>query len=112
MNALTFPKREPKRWRVFLSAEVDAGSGSFPARIRDISETGALLESDYVPTSGGKLSLHCGEADIRGRVVWADRGWFGLEFDAPLEDGDLSDAAGAKLKVSAPRTYHSGEPLD
>ena len=43
MNALTLPKREPKRSRVFLSAQVDSGSGAVSARIRDISTTGALV---------------------------------------------------------------------
>ncbi len=112
MDGLTFPKREPKRWRVFLSAEVESGLESFSARIRDISETGALLESDFVPTPGETLRLTCGDAHAEGKVMWADRGWFGVEFLVPLEGDDLVDAAGAKLKVSAPRNYHSGEPLD
>jgi hypothetical protein len=112
MNALTFPKREPKRSRVFLSAQVDAGSGSMPVRIRDISRTGALLESDFAPKGGDTLELTCGTTVLRARVAWADRGWFGVEFFTPLVIGDLVDAAGTKLAVSAPRTYHRSERLD
>jgi hypothetical protein len=112
MNALTFPKREPKRSRVFLTAMVEPGTGHVPARIRDISRTGALLESDFVPTGGQILSLTCGTTTLEARVAWADRGWFGVEFTSPLEAADLVDAAGTKLQVSAPRTYHASEPLD
>ncbi|HEX2804055.1 MAG TPA: PilZ domain-containing protein [Sphingomicrobium sp.] len=112
MNALTFPKREPKRSRVFLTGQVDAGSGPIDVRIRDISTTGALLESDFAPKGGDTLELACGSTSLQARVAWADRGWFGVEFFTPLLVGDLVDAAGTKLQVSAPRSYHSGEPLD
>ena len=112
MNAVTFPKREPRRSRVFLTAMVEPGTGQVPARIRDISATGALLESDFVPTGGQTLALSCGTTRLEARVAWADRGWFGVEFFTPLVIGDLVDAAGTKLAVSAPRTYHRSERLD
>jgi hypothetical protein len=112
MNALTFSKREPKRSRVFLAAHVDAGAGPVAVRIRDISRTGALLESDFAPNGGETLELVCGSTTLRARVAWADRGWFGVEFFTPLVVGDLVDATGATLKVSAPRTYHRSERLD
>ena len=112
MNALTFPKREPKRSRVFLTAMVDSPVGRSPARIRDISNTGALLESEFVPKGGQVLALTCGTTKLRGRVAWADRGWFGVEFISPLDAADIVDIAGTTMQVSAPRTYHAGEPLD
>ena len=112
MNALTFPKREPKRSRVFLSAEVDAGKGPVTARIRDISRTGALMESDFAPKGGETVRMTCGSTVAEGRVAWSDRGWFGLEFDSPLTAEDLIDTSGATLSVSAPRTYRSADPLD
>jgi hypothetical protein len=112
MNAPTVPKRDEKRSRVFLSAQVDAGSGPAAVRIRDISRTGALLESDFAPNGGETVQLTCGSTELRARVAWADRGWFGVEFFTPLVAGDLVDAAGTKLAVSAPRTYHRSERLE
>jgi len=112
MNALTFPKREPKRSRVFLAAEVDAGRGPVVVRIRDISRTGALLESDFAPARGETVRMTCGSTVAEGHVAWSDRGWFGVEFDSPLTVDDLIDPQGAKLNVSAPRTYRAGDPLD
>jgi hypothetical protein len=111
MGALTVPKRDQKRSRVFLSAHVDSGTGPIAARIRDISRTGALVEADFAPAGGETLELVCGSTTLQARVAWADRGWFGVEFFTPLLVGDLVDAAGTKLKVSAPRAYHASEPL-
>jgi len=112
MGAVTVPKRDEKRSRVFLNGEIDAGDGSLPVRIRDISRTGALLESDSARNPGDVVQLSCGESKLQARVAWSDRGWFGVEFYTPLLVGDLMDATGAKLQVSAPRAYHSGERLD
>lgn len=112
MNALTVPKRAPKRSRVFLSAQIEAGGGPVEARIRDISASGALLESPLVPDCGSDVSVTCGKVRLDGRVVWAENGWFGVEFDQPLEMGRLVDAAGTQLQVSAPRTYRAGEELE
>jgi hypothetical protein len=82
------------------------------ARIRDISTSGALLESDTLPESGKAIDLQCGDTTVRGRVAWADRGWFGVEFDSPLTVDHFVDPFGAKLVVSAPRTYRSSDPLE
>ena len=112
MNALTIPKRDEKRSRVFLSAQFDCGEGSVEARMRDISSTGALLESDVLPPAGAAVTLTCGKTTIEARVAWADRGWFGVEFERPLMVSRLIDRSGAKLKVSAPRNYRAADPLD
>lgn len=112
MPALTIPKRAPKRSRVFLSAEVDCGSGPFPAHIRDISRSGALVEGEEAPEAGTAVRLTCGDTVADGRVAWTDRGWFGVEFDTPLLITQLVDPAGAKLNVSAPRTYRAADALD
>lgn len=112
MNAPTVPKRDDKRSRVFLSVEIDGGSGPVAARIRDISRTGALVESKFVPNGSDTVQLTCGSTRLQARVAWANRGWFGVEFDTPLLVGNLVDDTGTKLQVSAPRTYHASEPLD
>lgn len=109
MNALTVPKRDDKRSRVFLAADVEAGGKSVAARIRDISTTGALLESEFAPSQGKSVQICCGKVKLQARVAWVDRSWFGVEFETPLMMNKLVDRSGAKLKVSAPRTYRTGE---
>jgi hypothetical protein len=112
MQPLTAPKRAPKRSRVFLSATVDSGAGPVDARIRDISSSGALVESAVEPGAGEAIRLECGRTKLDGRVAWAERGWFGVEFETPLLTNRLVDPTGAKLAVSAPRTYRRGDALD
>lgn len=105
MQPLTVAKREPKRSRVFLVAHVDSGSGPVEARVRDISRSGALLESETAQHAGTAVRLTCGGAHIDARVAWAEDGCFGLEFETPLLVGKLIDQSGSKLNVSAPRSY-------
>jgi hypothetical protein len=112
MQPLTVPKRAPKRSRVFLMAELDSGSGPTPVRIRDISRLGALHQRRKRPGIGADVRLTCGNNIVDGRVAWVEDNCFGVEFATPLLAGDLMDATGAKLKVSAPRTYRSGDLLD
>ena len=109
MQPLTVPKREPKRSRVFLVATVDSGGGPVDARIRDISATGALLESDRVPAQGASVRLACGGTHLDARVAWAEDSWFGLEFETPLLVGKLIDNDGSKLNVAAPRSYRRSD---
>lgn len=108
MTAL-IKKRDDKRARVFLSAQVESGAGSFGVRIRDISSTGAQLDSDRIPPEGETVILRCGRTALQARVAWVDDGCFGVEFYTPLVVGDLKDATGMKLRVSAPRNYRAGE---
>lgn len=108
MNALTVPKRDEKRSRVFLAAEVEFGGQCVAARVRDISITGALLESDFTPALGHSINIRCGDSKLDARVAWIDRCWFGVEFDETLEMTDLVDNSGARLAVSAPRNYRAG----
>ena len=109
MQPLTVSKRQPKRSRAFLVAQLDSGSGPMQARVRDISRSGALLEADSVPDEGACVRLTCGGAHLDARVVWAQDGRFGLEFETPLLVGKLTDKSGTRLNVSAPRSYRPND---
>lgn len=109
MRSPTLPKRKPKRSRLFVSAQFDAGAGPIPAYIRDISRSGALLETDSAPGTGTSVRLTCGDTTVDGWVAWVERGWFGVKFDTPLLASEVADPTGVKLAVSAPRTYRSGD---
>ena len=109
MQPLTVPKREQKRSRVFLVAQVDSGRGPDEARIRDISRSGALLESKTEQQAGTTVRLTCGGTNLDARVAWAEDGCFGLEFKTPLLVGKLIDHLGTKLNVSAPRSYRRSD---
>jgi hypothetical protein len=70
------------------------------------------VESVAQPEAGETVQLECGRTKLDGRVAWAERGWFGIEFETPLLTSRLVDPMGAKLAVSAPRTYRRADALD
>lgn len=98
-------KRRPVRSRLYLNASIRVGRVSEPARIRDISASGALIEASAAPEVGDAVEVTCQGATAEGRVAWVDSTWFGVEFKDPSHSGFLSDLSSKKLKVSAPRGY-------
>lgn len=103
--AVAIQKRTTKRSRVLLVAHLEIEGQRQEVRIRDLSASGALVESADPPALGGQVRLHCGETSLEGRIAWTDGSWCGVEFSAPLTAGALVDSIGSRLKVSAPRTY-------
>ena len=99
------PKRTPPRSRVYMVAWLSGSNGWEEVRLRDISRSGALVETSEVPAVGSRVQLMRGGTRVGARVAWIDRTWFGVEFDRPLETGFLASQIGNHLKVSAPRWY-------
>jgi hypothetical protein len=109
MNPVLARKRTVKRSRTFLTAHVQSGLSSVEARIRDVSKSGALLESDEPPAAGDEVRITCGSFMAIARVAWSEGPWFGIEFASALARGVLVDDEGASLRVAAPRTYRSSD---
>lgn len=99
------PKRVPLRTRIYLPATIRSAHGCNEALIRDVSKTGALIESPVAPEVGSEVQVVCGPTEVEARVAWIDSTWFGIEFNQPLKRGFLRDQIGPKLKVAAPRKY-------
>jgi len=101
----TIQKRKARRSRVLLSASLESATGRQEVRIRDISITGALLEAEYPPPMGARITLTCGDSSLKGKVAWSDEVLLGVEFTEPLTGSMLADAEGRKLQLAAPRSY-------
>lgn len=109
--AVAIQKRTTKRSRVLLVAHLEVEGQQHEVRIRDLSASGALIESADPPPVGGAVQLHCGDTSLDGRIAWTDGSWCGLEFSEPLKKGALVDSIGSRLKVSAPRNYRHHEQV-
>jgi hypothetical protein len=72
--------RRATRTNLFLAATLD----SKPVRIRNVSETGALIEGDGLPGTGAHATLARGELAVTGEIVWASGSRRGLHFDGPV----------------------------
>ncbi|HET7678967.1 MAG TPA: PilZ domain-containing protein [Xanthobacteraceae bacterium] len=104
-------RRKPDRTRLYQPVTFHIGGDIEEARLRDISNLGALLEASVAPPVGSTVHVDFGQTAVEGRVAWVDSTWFGIEFTQPVSDGVLGDRKAQKLKVSAPRWYRR-EVLD
>lgn len=80
-------RRAPRR-KLFLAALIESEAVTGPARIRDLSETGALLEGASFPPVGAVLELKRQSLRIRGTVVWNTVSRCGLRFDGIISVPD------------------------
>ena len=106
--------RHPFIWSALLHFDHDSTS----VRLRNISETGAMIQGDFSLPIGGQPLLDLGEAGtIFGTVAWTFGDQAGLRFDQPF---DLSLLAKARPEVAAAErnvpTYlnleQDGDPWD
>lgn len=92
------------RARVMLAATVQASGLWADVRVRNISETGALLEGETLPELGSRLRLQRGECQAEGEVIWARAGRCGIRFDEPIV---VSQWAGVQIP-SAGQVHAAG----
>jgi hypothetical protein len=77
-------RRVAPRTFLMLAATVRCAAGFLPARIRNVSETGALIEGENLPVAGEAVSLSRGETEIDGVVAWAAGIRRGVHFCQPV----------------------------
>ena len=82
-------KRDNRRQRLLLRAEIADSSGTREVHLLNISGTGAKIDADEVPMQDEKVILFCGGLSIPSRVAWVDDTRFGIAFDMPLDIADL-----------------------
>ena len=111
--------RAPRK-NLLLSATIEAGSLKAPVRIRNLSESGAMIEGAALPDLGSTLILRRSEVEIGARVVWLTGGRCGIQFDgtASIEEwvGGVLQArrpgAGGQARIDAIQAaIRSGVPL-
>lgn len=73
-------QRRKHRANLFLAAMIEAGGVESPVRIRNLSETGALLEGPAFPAKGAKLVLKRQEVKVDATVRWIAGPRCGVEF--------------------------------
>ncbi len=77
-------RRVAPRTFLMLAATVRCAIGVFPVRIRNVSDTGALIEGDGLPGEGERVNLSRGETEADGVIAWAAGFRRGLHFDHPM----------------------------
>src|SRR4051812_4223764 len=67
-----------------LAATISRGAALYPVRIRNVSETGALIEGAELPEAGAEVLLSRGETEIDAIVAWASGSRRGVHFSHPV----------------------------
>jgi hypothetical protein len=78
-------RRLTVRASLYLAATLNCDGQSFPVKIRNISSTGALLESPTTISAGALVQLVRGSLIAHGLVTWAKSGRSGLRFERSID---------------------------
>ena len=81
--------RRSRRSPVLLGATIEIDSAQVSVKLRNLSESGALIEGDRLPREGAKVRFRRGNLEVNSRVVWVDGKFAGLNFETPLNRDDL-----------------------
>lgn len=76
--------RRSRRSPVLLAATVDADGRQVQVKLRNLSEEGALIEGDVLPSEGSATVFERNELRLTGRVVWVQGRYAGIAFDEAL----------------------------
>ena len=74
---------------MLLTATIYVGGVPVAVKLRNLSEQGALIESERLPTEGSETIFERKELRLNSRVVWVEGKFAGVAFDVPLNREDL-----------------------
>lgn len=69
------------RKNLLLAASIESGALKAPVRIRNLSESGAMLDGAVLPDPGVKLVLQRADIRMGATVIWRAAGRCGVRFD-------------------------------
>jgi hypothetical protein len=82
------PQR-PKRSPVFFAASLQVGPLSLDVRLRNLSEGGAMIESDELPLPGSEVVVRRKDNRMGGRVAWVAGSHAGIQFECAVKPAEL-----------------------
>jgi hypothetical protein len=95
------------RTNLLLAATIEAGQLQAAVRIRNLSESGALLEGAAFPNIGAKLTLRRMDLEIGATVVWRTAARCGVKFD-----GQAVVAEWVSGRIGAPASTRAQARVD
>lgn len=82
-------KRSAKRARVLLAATLQTNRGDLEAKLRDLSQKGALVECKETLTIDSDVVFTRGNTVVPARVAWTSGNRIGLEFQHPIDENEV-----------------------
>ncbi len=79
-------KRDNKRSRLLLTAQMECSAGIIEVHLLNISHSGAKLDSATPPGRDEHVVLVHEDLRVNGRVAWVEENRFGIAFDTPIDE--------------------------
>lgn len=76
--------RAHERKHMFIIAQLSSASMTTNVRVRNMSNSGALIEADRLPPLGEQVKLRRGELTAAGKIVRTSEKQAGIRFDRPI----------------------------
>lgn len=80
--------RKDPRSHLFVAATLYSDLGSVPVRIRNMSQSGALIEASVVPDPGAAVILKRGSLQAAGQIAWKVERKAGIAFSTKVTVAD------------------------
>ena len=77
--------RRSRRSPVLLTATIYVAAIPVTVKLRNLSEQGALIESDRLPPEGTETFFERKDMRLKSRIVWVQGKYAGVAFDTPLK---------------------------
>lgn len=87
MKAPPEGRRQP-RTHLFVAATLYADGGSLPVHIRNMSQSGALVEAPVLPDVGMRVALKRGPLQATGHIAWRVDRKAGVRLDGAVHVAD------------------------
>lgn len=87
-NERSADARTAPRSNMYIAGILCWAGSSTPAKIRNMSGSGALIEAAIIPAKNMPVRLVRGSLSAEGRVAWVEEGRCGLHFDAHISVRD------------------------
>jgi hypothetical protein len=98
-------KRTAKRARVLLAARLRTSAGEVEAKLRDLSQKGALVECREALPVDSEVVFSRGKTVVPARVAWSSAGRIGLEFLRPIDEGEVLVQLGRGASTPSPQRH-------
>lgn len=95
-------RRRSARFPTEVSVILRTVLGNRKCRISNISDDGAMLETESPPPEGIAACLLMGEDEIFGTIKWSKDGACGIQFERAIGENKLVEIAGEQVQRTGP----------
>jgi PilZ domain-containing protein len=93
------------RTNVMLAATLDACGRSLAVKVRNLSGSGALIESSVIPETDTAVVLRRGDLSVQGSVVWHRDNRCGVRFSEAINPAEWIKPGHGPVPISNPAQF-------